>query len=145
MSYNEALSETLAVVGQISPQIVDNGAVNMTAIDMKNLRRVMFILTTGAIDTTVDVKLQRGNASDGSDAVDISGKAITQLADTADNKAAIIEIAAEEMGAYRYVRAVLTAGNGTVGAYAQVVALGGYLRYSPAEDYDAAAVVQIVN
>lgn len=140
------LTEELAVVGMVAPQTVDNAAVNTDAVDLSKFNRAVFILSVGATDTTVDFKLQSDDNSNFSSPTDIPGKAVTQFSATDDNKIALIEIAAEEIGAAkeRYVRGRVTVGDGTTGAVISVIALGGVPRYYAASDFDLTAVKEIV-
>jgi hypothetical protein len=146
---NNALSETLAIVGKIDPASLSAGAVNTTVIDMKYIRRLMFIVAVGALGTsgTVDFLLKGDTSAGGSFATTITGKSITQLtkAGSDDNKQVIVEVSAEEVmqQGFRYVRGVLTVG--TAASQACVIALGGDLRYTAAADYDLASVDEIVN
>ena len=104
----------------------------------------MFILTVGNTDATVDFKLQE-SAATSSGYTDISGKAITTFSATDDNKQAIINLDASEMGSLkRYVRGVITAGSGTVCVVA-MLALGFSPRFRPATDEDLASVAQVVS
>jgi hypothetical protein len=141
------LNERLPIVATIDPQTLDNTAADSDWIDLSLHRRVMFIVLLGATDTTVNVKLRSASASDGTGAADISGKAITQLGATDDNKQVIIEIDAAELAAVgasaRYVGARVTVGDGAAGAIVAVVAIT-ESRYSPAGSYDLSTVAEIV-
>ncbi len=146
MGYTERLSEQLAVVACIDPDAYGTGAQSSDAIDMRYHRRVIFIVQVGTLGTnaTVDFKVQECATSGGSYS-DLSGKSITQLTDagTDDDKQAIVEVAAEEMGAgMRYLKGVLTIG--TAASDAGVIALADCTRYHPASDYDLASVDEIV-
>lgn len=142
---NERLSESLAVVATIDPDAYDTGTQGTDSVDMRYHNRVMFIVMVGTLGTsgTVDFKVQE--SADGSTWSDLSGKAITQLTDagTDDDKQAIVEVAASEMGAgKRYLRGVLTIGTAT--SDAAVIAIAGQDRYPPASDYDLSSVDEIV-
>jgi len=145
----QALTEQLALVGVGNPQLADNANVDTAWIDMSKFRRAAFLLMTGAMDITVDFKLRYADDDSGTNAADISGKAITQLADTQDNKQAWIEIRDDEMAALasgvgkRYVSARAVVGNGTTGAYVAIAALAAPARYEPASAYDLVSVVEI--
>ena len=146
----QALTEQLALVGRVSPQLVDNNTQDTAWIDMSKFRRVAFLLLLGATDIVVDFKLRSATDSSGTGAADISGKAITQLTATDDNKETWNEIRADEMAALasgagrRYVSARVTVGDGTLGGNVAVAALAGVARNEPAADNDLATVVQIV-
>jgi hypothetical protein len=137
-------TERAAIVATIDPQNGNNAATSSDAVDMSKFHEAMFILATGVIDETVDFKLQESDASGGS-YTDITGKAITQLAATDDNKQAVITLKSEELGTgKRHVKAVATVGNGSSSLIC-VIALGMNPRFGPASDDDLSSVVQIVN
>lgn len=110
-------------------------------VDMSKYNRVIFIISVGTLGSsgTVNAKLQTGNASDGSDAADFTGGAITQI-DTAGSKIATIEISAAEMGTKRYARVSMTTAvaSSIVGVYP--IATEG--RFPPITSGSVAAVVQ---
>ena len=142
-------SERAAVVGKIDPALRDNTTADTDVVDMSKFAEAMFVFQCGATDITVDFKLLESDASGGT-YTDISGKSITQFAATDDNKVAVINLKAEELGqgvgtaAKRYVKGRITVGDGTTGAYTAALALGMKPRFAPASDDDLAAVAQIV-
>lgn len=139
MGINVALREELPVLATIDPASYSAGANNTDVIDMKNVRRVMFIIQTGVLGSsaTLDFEIDGDTASGGSFSTKITGKSITQIVKASgDNVQSVIEVTAEEVAAqgFRYIR-----GKGTVGTAASiygVVAIGGELTYRPASDYD---------
>lgn len=147
MNPNAKFSEQVAILGTVDPQLLDDGAANSDFADLSKFDEVAFVLSVGATDTTVDMKLQEDTAGDGNAVADISGKAITQLTGAAgDNKQAVISIRAAELTeGKKYVRAVVTAGDGTEGANVHVLVLGIKAAHSPASDNDIASVAQIVD
>jgi hypothetical protein len=142
----QALTEQLALVGRVSPQLIDNNTGDTAWVDISKFRRVAFLLLLGATDITVDFKLRSATDSSGTGAADISSYAITQLTATDDNKEAWIEIDENKMAALgrRYVSARVTVADGTLGGNVAVAALAGVARYEPASDNDLATVVQII-
>ena len=144
----QALTEQLALMGVVSPQLIDNNTADTAWIDMSKVRRVIFILALGATDIVVDFKLRSATAAAGTNAADITGKVITQFTATDDNKQAIIEIRADELGAIgagrQWVSGRVTVGDGTLGGNVCVVALAGVGRNEPTSDYDLASVAQII-
>lgn len=139
------LSEELAVAGAIDPQLVDNAAVTSDWVAMKNGDRVMFVVSVGATDITVDAKVQQATDASGTGAADMTGKAITQIAADEDNGQVIIEVKAEELTSTNtHVAVVVTVGDGTTGAYVSAIALQGRMRYKDAANYDVASVAEIV-
>jgi len=81
---------------------------------MKNFRRAVVILHVGDITTggTLDLDIEEAKNSSGGTPLTISGKSITQLTATDDNKVVVVELRAEEMTTnsdYWYINAELTA------------------------------------
>jgi len=142
----QAEYERNAVAATIDPQIVDNATVTSDYIAVKNGFAVIFTLLLGAIDTTVDAVIKEATDSSGTSAQSITGKAITQVADTGDNTQRIIEVRADELSAgFTHVAIAVTAGNGTVGAYVAAVGELAELRYQSATNFDLASVTEIIN
>ena len=146
--YNEALSEQLALVGLVNAGLRDNTTAATGWIDMKNIRRVLFLCNVGATDIVADFKLRSALDGSGTTPLDISGKVATQWSATDDNKVSIIEITAEEVGILgvgrTFIEGLATIGDGTLGANVCVMALAGFLRYSDASENDLAAVKEII-
>lgn len=146
--YNAGLRETLAVVSTIDPASQAAGTVLGDAVDMQKYRRVLFILSVGALgaSATVDMKLVADTASGGSYATDLTGKAIAQLtkAGSDDNKQVAIEVTAEEVAAQgmRYVKPSVTVG--TAACLVSLVGIAGFARYGQAADNDLASVDELV-
>lgn len=144
---SEKLSEALAVVGTIDP--VDRTATGTAlsdAIDMSKFHQVVFTLMLGAIGATdtIDLKLTEC-ATSGGTYTDISGKAITQLGGSDDNKQAVINLRGDELTpGYRYVKAKLTHGGTATSVLVSLLCQGGQARYKPASDNDLASVDEIV-
>lgn len=146
MPFSEELNEALAVVGYAVPLLRDNTTVATGWIAVALFRRLLFICSIGAVDISVDFKLRQATDGSGTGAADITGKLITQFSATDDNKIALIELTAEEVGAgFTHVEGLATIGDGVTGANICLHALGGVPRYHPASDYDLAAVAQIVS
>jgi len=146
MEFTERLSEQLAIVSCIDPDAYTAATVTGDEIDMRYFRRVIFIVMAGTLGSsaTIDFKVTEC-ASSGGSFTDLSGKAITQLTDagTDDDKQAIVEVAAEEMGAgMRYLKGSLTVGTAT--SDVGVIALADCARYKPANAYDLSSVDEIV-
>lgn len=141
MSFTERMGEALAVAAQISPQTVNNTTANTGWF--KAGQRTLFVLSVGATDTTVDFKIRSATASDGTGAADITGKAVTQLSATDDNKIVTIEIRAEELlaltGQPSYIYGLVTVGNGSTGAAVSCLALTDNARFKPQTSIAAVA------
>ena len=112
---------------------------------MSKFHEALFVLQAGAIPTggSLAAKLQEDSASNFSSPSDLTGKGMTTLADTDDNKQVLFNLKAEEMGTgKRYARLLVTAS-----AHANLVsclALGVSPRLGPASDDKATTVAQIV-
>lgn len=104
-----------------APQLKDNGAAVVAEIDTKGYTHATFLLIAGAIDTTLDAKVQECDASGGTFA-DITSASITQLSATDDNKMAAIEL---ELGGprKRFLKPVITAGDGSTGCYLAAIVI----------------------
>lgn len=146
--FQERLSEGIAVLSSIDPDAYAAGSYNGDVIDMKLVRRVLYIVSVGTLGSsaTVDFLVKGDTTSGGSYTTTVTGKAITQLtqAGSDDDKQVLVEVTAEEVAAqgFRYIRDTLTVA--TAACDAGVVGLGGALRYAPASDYDLASVDEIV-
>ena len=144
---NEKLSEKLAIVSKLDPKSQSAATVTSDYVDMAKIKKVIFILQTGALGTsaTVDMAIKGDTTSGGSYTTTITGKSITQLVKASnDNNIAVVEVSAAEVAAqgFRYIRASVTVG--TAASLISLVALAGTLLYSSANENDLAAVVEIV-
>jgi hypothetical protein len=140
-------SQKLALAAVVDPKNGNNAANNSTWLSMIKFRQALFVLQTGAIDQTVDFKLQEAKDSSGTGAQDLSGKAITQLNNTNSNKQAVINVRAEELSVnsgYCFVRAVATVGNGTT-SLINVVGIGLEPVQGPASANNLSSVAQVVS
>lgn len=139
------LSEQYGVVAALDPQTINNTTGSTDVVDLKDKERVMFILNTGATDTTVDFAIRQSNNSNGTSDVALSGASITQYGATDDNHIKIIEVDAMAVKAagYRYIFGKVTVGSGSTGALVAVIAIAAN-RYSPATDYDLTRVSEVV-
>lgn len=148
MAYNQALTERLAIVSTLDPVSQSAATVTSDVVDMKQFRRVIFILSLGAMTTnsTVDMTIKGDTASNGSFATTITGKAITQLTEAGSdgNKQVAVEVTAEEVAAqgYRYIRAAVVVG--TAASLISLVGLGEFMRYSNASASDLSSVDELV-
>lgn len=108
----ERFSEVFTPLGQVSP--ISSAAANSSSwVNVADMARIVAIIQTGLIAATgtFDAKLEQATSSGGAGAKDITGKAITQLADTGDNKNLVIDCRADELdvnGGFKFVRLTLT-------------------------------------
>jgi hypothetical protein len=148
MGYTERLSQQLAVVGTVDPQSATAETYLTDAIDMKQHRRVLFIVAVGALTSsnTTDFSVVGDPVTGGSYATTITGKAITQLtkAGSDDNKQVLVEVTAEECAAQgvAFIKGKLV--TAAAAALACVIALADATRYGPASNFDLASVDEIV-
>ena len=146
--YNQRLSEALAIVDCIDPDVYTTGDYTGDVVDMQLHRRVMFIVMAGTLGSSakIDFLVYGSTASNMASPGALTGKAITQLtqASTDSDKQAVVEVTAEEVIAqgYRYIRGTMTVTTAT--SDAGVLTLADFSRYSPASEYDLSSVDEIV-
>lgn len=139
-------SERLAVAATIDPANHNNSTQVSDWIDMRKFHEAAFVLLLGAADAAVNAKLREATDGSGTDAQDITGKGMTALGGSDDNKQVVFNLRAEEMtlnSGYTHAALSVTVGNGTtniVGA----VGLGLRPRFAPASDDDLSSVAEIV-
>jgi hypothetical protein len=127
------MSETFAILGAINPADLATTAASTGWLNIENHNRIVAIIIGGALTGTLDAKLEQATSSGGAGAKDVTGKAITQLAATADNKQAVINLRADQLdiaNEFYFVRLTVTPTGGTTNLAGAVV-LGGSSRYSP--------------
>ena len=97
---------------------------NTTAVDVSAVDGDLLLLlyaAASASSTAIKVKVQSGNASDGSDAADVAGGAFTDLGSTAALQK--ISIPRDQVG--KYVRLAFTDETGSYSATVACFAVGG--------------------
>jgi hypothetical protein len=80
-------------------------------VSFGNHARMVFVMSVGAIAATgtLNMKVQKATNGTGTGAIDMTGKAIVQLADSADNIVVAIDVREEELGgSFSHVRVVAT-------------------------------------
>jgi hypothetical protein len=110
------LSDQVSFYMALAPALRDNTAATGTSFDMSGYSGIAYILILGAIDITVDFAVH-DSANDSTFAL-ITGASATQFTATDDNKIAVVEV---WRPTERYVRPVVTVGDGATGAYCAVV------------------------
>lgn len=105
------LKEQIKTVAALRPVSQAAGTVNGLVIDRKDFEDAMLAVSAGAASgspsaLTVNVKIQTGDAADGSGMADVAGVAITEI--TAVNTER--NLAVDLLPLKRYVRAVATVG-----------------------------------
>ena len=109
------LIEMLKIAVLYLPLLRDAFSTESAGVDTNDFDGALAILQVGVTDVTVDFKLQESDASS-SGYVDITGAAITQIADDGDNVFVVIDVNLTPGTRKRYIRALLVAADGTNGA-----------------------------
>jgi len=148
MTPNQKPSETLSVLATINPMSQGAGTVSSGWVAVKNHLALMALIQTGVLgaNATVDAKLQQATDGAGTGAKDVTGKGITQIVKaTGDNKQALINCRSGELdteGGFAFVQLSITVG--TAASLVGASLLGSFPRFSPADAFNQAGVVQIV-
>ena len=144
-------TEEVTLVGVIDPVSKTPGTASTAWISAATHGAFQAILLAGTIAATasLNAKLQQATDSSGTGAKDITGKAITQLGGTDDNKQAIINLKPEDLdtnNGYTYFRLLVTEADSASPhvALALIAGLvqGLYARFAPAAQ--KATVAQVV-
>jgi hypothetical protein len=83
-------------------------------------------------DTTIDAKIQQDTLVGFGSPTDVAGLAITQFTAAATAKQAILLVHENDV-TEGFVRALVTAGNGTSGAEIDIIVLGNLKHYAPGD------------
>lgn len=143
MNPNILPSDRTPVVGVIDPDVTAAGTVTTGWISMKTHANILAIVMAGTlgVSATLDAKIEEAKDDVGTDAQDLSGKAITQLtqAGTDDSdKQALINVRSDELtDDFTHVRLSLTVG--TASSDAGALVLGFDARYQPADQASTVA------
>lgn len=138
-------SETVSFLGAVDPVSLSAAALSTAYVPVAEFARILAVVHTGLIAATgvLNAKLEQATSAAGAGVKDITGKAITALADTADGKLILINCRMEELdvnGGFAYVRLTITA---SVAASLVAGQLWGFdARYQPKAH--VAAVVEVV-
>lgn len=133
------------VAGVIDPANTAAGDVSTGWVSLADYQSVMAILAVGTMstDSTVDAKIEEAKDDSGTDAQDLTGKAITQLTEAGgdSDSQAIINVRHEELSdEFTHVRLTVTVA--TAASDLAAVALGYDARYEPQDQ--AASVAEVV-
>ena len=98
------LHHEVLFAASIVPQSINNGTVNGAVVDTRGYFESLVVLNIGALTASavLDVKVQHGDASDASDAADITGAAFTTKSTGDGSKTFLLRV----RGNKRYLRAV---------------------------------------
>ncbi|CAJ2879830.1 Uncharacterised protein [Burkholderia pseudomallei] len=145
---NVKATEQVAVLGAIVPSSQAAGTATTGWIPAAQFQKFLALVQAGAMGSggTIDAKIQQATDSSGTNAKDITGKAITQLAAAGGGNVEVaINLDAQELdvnGGFGFIQlsvTTATAASGTGG-----LVLGFLPRFGPASDFNAASVAQIV-
>lgn len=145
MNPNILPSNEAVLAAVIDPDATAASTVVSGWVSMATFEAIQAIVMAGTLGTsaTIDAKLQQATDASGTDAKDISGKAITQLVKaTDDDKQAIINCRSDELdvaNSFTHVALSITVGTATSDVGGLV--LGHYARYQPAADVSTVAEV----
>lgn len=146
-TFNQRISEALAVLATIDPVSQGAGTVTTGWVDMRDCKRLLAIVGVGVMTATgtVDAKLQQATDSGGTGVKDITGKAITQLlAAGGNNRQVEINLADDELDVtnlFRFVRLSITVA--TAASLINALLLGA-MSFETADGFNQAGVAQIV-
>jgi len=144
-------SDRAAVVATIDPDVLTATTHDSDWVDMSKFERIMAIPMLGTFGegAEFDAKLQQATDSSGTDAKDITGKAITQWSEdvspVSEDKQAVINCRADELdvtNGFTHARLRITVAAASCDGGA--VVLGFDPRQGPASDNDLASVAEIV-
>lgn len=143
-------SDQIAVCDQLSGRNWPAATYTTAWIAAKDFAHFLALVTLAntAGSGTLDAKIQQATDDQGTGAKDVTGKAITQLTNESPSvdKTAAINLRPDELdlaNGFDYFRLSMTVGTATVAAHAMV--LGIAPRFSPAGDFDASDVVEVVS
>ena len=140
-------NDLATIGGAVDPQSANGSTLSSDWLDISRFRSALFVLMTGAIDTTIDFKLVEAKDTIGTGSQDIVGRSITALAATDDNRQVVIGVSEDQLtrnSGYRYVRGVVTLGTGATASILAMVAIGLAPRFGPASDLRHADCVQVI-
>lgn len=147
MNANVLASDRAVLAGVIDPDVTAAGDVSTGWVSMADFESIMAVAMAGTLGSsaTFDAKLEQATDSSGTDAKDVSGKAITQLTqagtDQSDSQA-IINCRAEELditNGFTHVRLTITVATATSDAGGFIIGMNG--RYQPVADVSTVAEV----
>lgn len=148
MNTNIKPSNDAVLAGVIDPDAYTANTYTTGWVSMALYEAIQALILVGtmATNSTVDAKLEQAKDGSGTDAKDITGKAITQLTEAGSDsdKQAIINCRSSELdvaNGFDYVRLSVTVA--TAASDMAALILGHYARYQPAAD--AATVDEVVS
>jgi len=119
-NFHQSPADGHAITQDVTPRTINNTQVSGAGVDMQGWDGCLFVLNLGTIDATVDMSIQRDDASNFGSATAITGSSITQVPATGDGQAVAVDV---WRPSERYVRSRVTVGSGTTGAALGVTAI----------------------
>lgn len=143
----EKISERIAVVATIDPDVNTTATYNTDWIDMQDFTSAMFVVLAGVLadSGTLDFTVQEAKTATGGSAQALATGVLnmTQLTTGDNDTQSIIDVGKEDLTqAFRYVRGVLVVAVNS--ADCAVIALGNKGTYQPASAFDLASVNEII-
>lgn len=147
---NTLPSDRAAIVAVMDPDVTAAGTVETGWVSAADFERFMAIIMAGTLGSgaSLDAKIEQATDDTGTDAKDVTGKAITQMTQAGTNQSdtqAIINLNVDELdiaNAFTHIRLSVTVAGATSDAAALL--LGFDARELPASVSDAASVGEIV-
>ncbi|CAJ8907143.1 Uncharacterised protein [Burkholderia pseudomallei] len=145
---NVKATEQVAVLGAIVPSSQAAGTAASGWLSAAQFQKFLAIVQAGAMGSggTIDAKIQQATDSSGTNAKDIAGKAITQLAAAGGGNVQVeINLDGQELdtnGGFGFIQLSVT--TASAASLTSGLVLGFLPRFGPASDFNAASVAQIV-
>lgn len=145
---NVKATEQVALLGAIVPSSQAAGTATTGWLSVAQFQKFLAVVQAGAMGSggTIDAKIQQATDASGTNAKDITGKAITELAAAGGGNVEVeINLDQQELdtnGGFAFIQLSITtasAASGTAG-----LVFGFLPRFGPASDFNAASVAQIV-
>jgi hypothetical protein len=144
---NSKWSEQTAIIGRITPQVLDGASLSTTGIRFEDVqcKGMCFIVYTGTMSDVVDAKLVQAATSDlTSSPSDITSYAVTQIATASAGKVVTIEIDEKDvplLSTKPYVGVTVTAGSTGSTTIVTGIALGFNMKHRPGSEKNVTAIV----
>ena len=142
---NAKLTETLALLGILSPQTVANTETFSGVVDMKKCHQALVVAALGNMASeTIDVKVYTCNSDGSSAAALVSATQLAASSSANDNTQILANVRASDLIASgkQYIKVGVVTGGSTGGPVA--VAILGQLRQGQATNNDLSSVAEII-
>lgn len=145
MNLNILPSDRVRLAAVIDPDVLTAATHTSGWVSMADYNNVLALVAAGTLGSsaTLDAKIEEAKDSSGTDAQDLTGKAITQLtqAGTDSDKQALINVRSDELSdGFTHVRLSITVGAASSDGFGAI--FGFDARFEPATDL--ASVDEIV-